>query len=671
VVLSLTETIATTAEKSGKAILANIAGSAGVTANVAVYLYVIVAVLRQSDSELILPSSVFDLGGLLSKAQGGIPGGSFITPILQVQIPLTLFYTLAPIALLALHASLVLFDRGALARATHVVRSLAIWAPPVALALIRWRFAPYVSARPEPPPIGQAMESLQSVALGLDLILVMIATLRGDGAVEPRRRIAETRIIPARALRHASAVWLILALGALRAPGTTLGWTVQTMLPIVIAAVWLAEGLVGRRQARAIVTRAVFVRTVIREDLTMFGRAAVLGIYVVLLALPSFARQLDLSGQSLVSRTPSDTLFQTLLKPEYWKTGSDDKSENRAERIHRVANNIANARIEAWNADGVGISLAHWNFPGTRFERATMALITMTGTDLENASLDFTNLISADLRWARLNGASLRSAELDFAFLTGSDVAGANFSGASMVDATADRLVQMAADRSNLPIPKPTYDKDNAATSDEKDPCDGWPKGYILDLSNADLSRTNFKAADLRCANFTNSTMTADTDFSNAYLQGAKFNGVHDVDPKMLPITKLTGAWAGWIKIDHGIKLKEGLDISNTDFRHAILRGVDFHNVKGAATAKFNFADLTCAILPYDVSQAALIGAKRTGLRFAPPDKPEANAGERINAQSAQFQDSEQDPNDPNLETDCSENPINDSNNRSPQPGAK
>jgi len=361
-----------------------------------------------------------------------------------------------------------------------------------------------------------------------------------------------------------------------------------------------------------------------------------------------------------------------LLKPEYWKAASDDKSEeykDRAKRIHRVANNIANARIAAWNADGVGISLAHWNFPGARFERATMALITMTGARLENASLDFTNLLSADLSRAHLNGASLRSAQLDFANLTGSDVTGANFSGASMVEATADRLVQMVADRSNLPIAERTYDKDNAATSDEKDPCNGWPAGYILDLSNADLSSTNFKAADLRCANFTNSTMTPDTDFSNAYLQGAKFNGVHeDVDPKMLPITKLTGAWAGWIKIDQGMKLKEGLDISNTDFRHAILRGVDFHNVKGAATAKFNFADLTCAILPYDVSQAALIGAKRTGLTFAPPDKPEANAGKRINAQAAQFQDSEQDP---TLKTDCSENPIKDSNNRSPQPGAK
>ena len=46
------------------------------------------------------------------------------------------------------------------------------------------------------------------------------------------------------------------------------------------------------------------------------------------------------------------------------------------------------------------------------------------------------------------------------------------------------------------------------------------------------VSGTNFKVADLRCANFTNSTMTANTDFGNAYLQGAKFNGVPRAPPR-------------------------------------------------------------------------------------------------------------------------------------------
>jgi hypothetical protein len=60
--------------------------------------------IKQSDAELILPSSRFDLGGLVDRFKAGIPGGAFITPVLQVQIPLYLFYTVAPVALLALHA---------------------------------------------------------------------------------------------------------------------------------------------------------------------------------------------------------------------------------------------------------------------------------------------------------------------------------------------------------------------------------------------------------------------------------------------------------------------------------------------------------------------------------------------------------------------------------------
>src|SRR4029077_7053453 len=133
-------------------------------ASASLFLYVIVAVLQQSDADLILPSSVFDLGGLLGNVKEGILGGAFVAPLLQVKIPLALFYTLGPVVLLVFHAAVVL-DPATLAVASPPVRWLAIWAAPAALALIPWGFAPYVSARPDPPPVGRAMEALQTVAL--------------------------------------------------------------------------------------------------------------------------------------------------------------------------------------------------------------------------------------------------------------------------------------------------------------------------------------------------------------------------------------------------------------------------------------------------------------------------------------------------------------------------
>jgi len=159
-----------------KPAITTLTNNAAAAASASLFIYVIVAVLQQSDAELILPSSVFDLGGLLDKVKEGVPGGAFVAPLLQVKIPLALFYTLGPIALLAFHAVVVL-DRTALPRASTPVRLLAIWSAPAALALIRWRFAPYVSARPEPPPVGRAMEQLQTLALACDTALV--ATCRG------------------------------------------------------------------------------------------------------------------------------------------------------------------------------------------------------------------------------------------------------------------------------------------------------------------------------------------------------------------------------------------------------------------------------------------------------------------------------------------------------------
>jgi hypothetical protein len=146
-------------------------------AAVLLFAYVGLAVLKQSDAELILPSSRFDLGGLLEKFKEGVPGGAFVTPLLQIEIPLKIFYTVGPVGLLILHAAIVLQPH-LLTRAAVPLRILAIWLPPLVLGLIRWRFAPFVSSRPQPPPpTAIALEALQIIALAADIAVTAVAIL--------------------------------------------------------------------------------------------------------------------------------------------------------------------------------------------------------------------------------------------------------------------------------------------------------------------------------------------------------------------------------------------------------------------------------------------------------------------------------------------------------------
>ena len=372
------------------AVKANLSAAAAT----AVFLYVIVGVLQQSDAELVLPGSAFDLGGLLKEVKEGIPGGSFIAPILQVKIPLTLFYTLGPIGLLAVHAAVVL-DRRALAAAIVPLRFAAIWTPPVTLALIRWRFAPYVLARPDPSPVGLAMEALQTVALALDAAVVATSLLRRPldlwGATD---RAVRLRAVLARGCRHGATVALIMLLlpdlPGLVSGHAPIGAVVITKFALVAALVlpWLAEGGLFRVVQQGL--RVGRYRSqVVMEDLTMIGRAGLLAAFIGIAALPGFARGMDLDGASLVAKTPADKLVDTLLSDEKthpdWRPGSDRRKVWRDDTVLRVAD----ARLVAWRSDGRGIGLARWKFPDGHFDRATMALIRMGEAEIQRASFDW------------------------------------------------------------------------------------------------------------------------------------------------------------------------------------------------------------------------------------------------------------------------------------------
>jgi hypothetical protein len=74
-------------------------------------LYLEIAALQQSDIELVLPFSKFDVGGMLEQFKNGIPGGSFLAPILKVQVPMSLFYTVSSVLLVLLHALIMRASR--------------------------------------------------------------------------------------------------------------------------------------------------------------------------------------------------------------------------------------------------------------------------------------------------------------------------------------------------------------------------------------------------------------------------------------------------------------------------------------------------------------------------------------------------------------------------------
>jgi uncharacterized protein YjbI with pentapeptide repeats len=609
---------------ANETIAAALKNNIAATAGASLFLYVIVAVLQQSDAELILPSSVFDLGGLLGNVKDGIPGGAVVAPLLQVKIPLALFYTLGPVALLLFHAAMVL-NPVTLATAATPVRWLAIWLAPVALALIRWRFAPYVSARPEPPPVGRAMEALQTVALACDTGIVMIALLLGAAdAMHQRHRLTRMRSIMARACRHAAMIWLVIVLGAgalswllTAKPGEDAPAIVWVCVPASLLLLgWLTEGRLVHRPA-GLVRRWPGLRSpIVMEDFDLAGRTWLLAIFAGLAALPSFARALDLSGQSLVARAPSDALIQTLLTPDKsatkWK-GNDKNGDN--EWVATTSHRIADARTVAWRAEGRGIRLARWNFPGGRFDRATMALIGLRGANLERASLDFVNMIDGDLSGARMVGASLRSALLDGADLTATRVQGANFSKASLTGAKLIGANPSIGPRQ--PVPGVIRVANDQSDANETTPCDPakWPVELRTDFSGANLSGANITSADLTCANLSGVTMNGQTDVTKTILTGADLTGA-DLTDATLSGARFENAKARFVTMTTGTKLDQ-TNLQDADLQHASLRGVIFKDALNVNSVKFQYADVRCAVFPADFTGAHLDNAIITGARLA------------------------------------------------------
>lgn len=570
----------------------NLNATLSVGAAVLLFAYTALAVLKQSDVELVLPSSSFDLGGLLDRFKEGIPAGTFVAPLLQLKIPLYLFYAVGPVALVALHAVIIVFRPDLLLVSSAPLRLGAVWLPPLTIAVMIWRFAICNAARPQPPSLGTLGEALQQLALAADLTIVIffISHAAGEPASEMPGENDRATAVLARAGRHGGVVWLIMLLcGTVRSPiadvsGSLLvGKPAATALLALFGAalffVWLYEGSLIGRQTQAVEKRPWYQATLVMEDLNMQGRLLTAGLFLVLTSLPAMSRGLDLSGESLVARAPTEAIISALIIAKNADNASD----------------LAVVREIAWTEYGRGIDLDAWRFEGTKFDRATMVGIRLRRATLRDASLDYAVLIGADLKQAKMERASLRYSDLRGAQGQGANLQNASLRGADMRKAHFDNFINTQTAQ----VATGSKSAQGAAEVKAEDPCKDVKREDRTDFSNADLSGADLSGADFSCSILRGVTMDSNTKLTKTKLDGANLCGAN-------------------------------------------LRSADFSDAAGAATAIFSHSDLSKAKLPQDTPLAhiegAIIGGTTSGA------KPNMKGTKYINAVQREVLDAEKRP---------------------------
>jgi uncharacterized protein YjbI with pentapeptide repeats len=564
------------------------------------FAYVEFAVLRQSDAELILPNSTFDLGGLIDKFKDGVPGGAFVAPILQIKFPLYVFYTVGPVVLVALHAALVLRPSN-LRGVAPSVRSAVIWLPPIVMALIIWRFKPYLAARPEPPLAGLAMEGLQYLALMADAAIVIFSFIYALADHPSDLPGQSDRCVAAmlRAIRHAAIIGLVMLFLIGFRPEATferqsvfseqLVGALTFLLGFALTRVWLREGWFVSAQARAQVVWPWYRPMFVKEDLDMQGRILFASFFLGLMVFPASGRGLDLSGESLVARGPSELMLAAVI------VASKDHG----------ANQIANAREAAWIEYGRGITLDRWKFDYARFDRADMAHIRLRGANLRSASLEYANLIKADFVGADFRGASLRYSDLRDALGSTARLSGRN------PPSEPEEAASSGAEASILGETTSGNSRSTFGGGDSE------INNSVFAQANPPSANAGAETTEATCAKIKRDDRV---DFSGADLSGANLT---DAD--------LTCSILRGVKMDSKTRLN-GTKLDGANFCAATLSGVDLSVANGATSAIFAHTDLTRAKIPTNMTSSRLQGAFVKGVRFAPnATKPLLNNSEAMN----------------------------------------
>lgn len=229
-----------------------------------------------------------------------------------------------------------------------------------------------------------------------------------------------------------------------------------------------------------------------------------------------------------------------------------------------------------------------------RLDYARMHLALLSDADFRNANMPNSLMNGADLTGARFGGTrtNLEYATLDYADLTGADFASARLVSAKMqrvnltravLDHTELRSASIVATASEgMTVNEPDLTHARFSGSTDVDLSSAvirqgeFASFHRVDLSGADLSRSNFRgarfAADLRGANL-----------AGADLRGADFEG-----------SDLSDARLGGARLDLAQLLRASA--CRADFSDASMRGVHIYNAR-LQGASLNDADLSFAIL--------------------------------------------------------------------------
>jgi uncharacterized protein YjbI with pentapeptide repeats len=225
----------------------------------------------------------------------------------------------------------------------------------------------------------------------------------------------------------------------------------------------------------------------IKEDIDMQGRVWVASVFLGLTVLPALGRGLDLSGESLVARAPTETMMAALIIAQ----GNGSRG-------------FATARQQAWTDYGRGINLDKWRFERTKFDRAEMANIRLREAKLGSASLDYSNLIKADLTGADLSDASLRHSDMR------------EVAASSTILTVANVQVAQAAGEQKPATP---------GAKPPEDLCKNVKPEDRTNFSRANFSGADLTDADLRCSILRGVTMDSGTTLKGTKLDGANLCG--------------------------------------------------------------------------------------------------------------------------------------------------
>ncbi|WP_171060946.1 pentapeptide repeat-containing protein [Poseidonocella sp. HB161398] len=413
-----------------------------------------------------------------------VPLGSISLPAVSYPVSVLEFFAIAPLVVLAVHALLLQQLRqrlleGRMRPSTDMVLIPATaFSAPVLILAIQGTYAPFARLPPPGTPTAGWLVAYHCLCLAAAATLT-IRALIADG----RSRTARPRMSPdlrAGLLAATTACCVLAALRVLRclsAPATAL----EALGPGAPLHVLLGLAFLCPLPVLALGSR-LFPFTTLQRSLPMPFRIFLLTLFAAAAANLAAARGIDLSGQTLMRRLPSEQMIGRYMA----RSGDLD--------------GLRGAWLRAHLDFGRELDLAGWNLAGARFRNAVLLRTNFSG--------------------ATLTGANFAGAELAGTVFDNAGLAGARFEQARFY---------------RLPLPASPY----VLAASEQPPDQPSAPMSGVSFRNADLTRAVFTSEaapedgrawkDFCAAAFAGSEASPwlqGADFEGATLEGAVLQGL-------------------------------------------------------------------------------------------------------------------------------------------------